>query len=75
MTAQSPEYLRRIPIRPIWPGFAVNVLLNACVIGPLMLVPGWVVRARRRRRGACVGCGYAMAGLGAGARCPECGKS
>lgn len=68
------EDYRRIPIRPIWPGFAFNVLLNACVIGPLMLVPGWVVRARRRRRGACVGCGYAMAGLAEGSRCPECGK-
>ncbi|MGH7133204.1 MAG: hypothetical protein ACREJO_14830 [Phycisphaerales bacterium] len=67
------EEFRRIPIRPIWPGLAVNTLLNACVIAPLMLLPGWVRRARRRAKGRCVRCGYSLVGLGAGAGCPECG--
>lgn len=57
----------------------LGLALNPLLVGlPIWLVAfglpmGWVVarRARRRRRGACVWCGYDLAGL---AMCPECGR-
>lgn len=67
---------RRLPLRPVWPGFAVNTVVFAgaawvLVVAPLAVVRG-AVRARRRGRGECEGCGYALAGL---EKCPECGSS
>lgn len=60
----------RIPLRPVWPGFAIVV---GTVAGLLYLPPravrlvrGWV----RRRRGACAACGYPR---GESAVCTECG--
>lgn len=56
---------------PVWPGFAVNTAVYASLAwAPL---GAWRLgRARlRRRRGACVACGYDVRGLQA---CPECGR-
>lgn len=33
----------------------------------------WLRRSRPRGAGVCAGCGYSLAGLEMGARCPECG--
>lgn len=59
-----------LPLRPVWPGFAVNAALYAGVCWVLLATPGFVVRWRRRRNGRCPACGYDLAGLD---RCSECG--
>ena len=62
---------RLIPLRPIWPGFAVNTLFYAAFLWLL----GHSVFAMRRfirmKRGLCVKCGYPM---GESAVCSECGE-
>lgn len=62
---------RYIPVRPLCVGFVLNSLVYGVAVWPVLFVPSKVKRWRRRRRGACVGCGYELAGL---VRCPECGK-
>ncbi len=59
-----------IPMRPIWPGFAVNTLVYGAACWMVFAVPRGARRMVRRRRGRCVGCGYPVKGL---ERCPECG--
>ena len=51
---------------PLW-----AVLAAGCAAS----LPAWAVRSRRRAKGACRRCGYDLAGLGAGAVCPECGAA
>jgi hypothetical protein len=63
----------RFPIRPIFPGFALNTLLYTALAATLWYTPGFIRRARRRRRNACQSCGYPRAGLPRSASCPECG--
>ena len=67
----------RVPLYPIWPGFAVNTLFYAVVVALLCLVvrTGYVVVFRyltRSRRGLCPKCAYPM---GESAVCSECGKT
>lgn len=66
---------RTVPFIPIVPG----VLANTGVFGTgwlvVLLAAGAMVRARRRRRGRCLACGYDRRGIGADAACPECGTS
>jgi hypothetical protein len=72
---------RLIAFRPIWSGLAVNAACYGLTLWCLVTVPGVVRRARRRRRGACLRCGYDLGGTasaeaaakGPGTRCPECG--
>jgi hypothetical protein len=63
------------PIRPIWPGFALNTLFYALILW--LLIPGPFVLRRhiRVKRGRCPKCGYDLRGAipGAGGGCPECG--
>ncbi len=61
-----------IPLRPIWPGFAVNTLFYATLLW--LVIPGPFVLRRflRMRRGLCQKCAYPM---GESAVCTECGKS
>ena len=60
-----------LPYKPIWTGLMGDTaVLGAAAAG----VAGAVkcsVRALRRRRGKCEGCGYEVKGLGV---CPECGR-
>jgi hypothetical protein len=65
--------VRGLPARVVWTGFAVDTLVFAAVAYTGVWGVGTVRRARRRLRGACVGCGYSREGLAAGAACPECG--
>jgi hypothetical protein len=62
---------RRIPLTPIWPGFAINTLVLSLV--PFSMWTGFFLlrRHRRRIRGTCADCGYDIFGL---ASCPECGE-
>lgn len=52
-----------VPLWMFWGG----AITAAIVMGPL-------ARARRRRRGLCLRCGYSLAGLATEAPCPECGN-
>ncbi len=62
-----------LPIMPIWLGFSANTLLYGALAWGVLFAPGVVRRWRRRRRGACVGCGYDLKGIAPGGVCPECG--
>lgn len=67
-----------LPLRPVWPGFVVDVLVFS--IPPYLLlvfVGGGIAmrrRSRRRRSGLCIACGYDLSGMD-GSRCPECGRA
>jgi len=69
-----------LPLRPLWPGFALNTLCYALLSVLLWLLmvqgSGRFRRLRRRRRGHCTNCGYDLRGTsGGGGVCPECGAS
>jgi hypothetical protein len=61
---------RRLPLRMIPTGFAVDTAFWGGAAVLVWSVPGFVRRGVRRRRGRCVRCGYELKGL---AVCPECG--
>jgi hypothetical protein len=59
-----------VPLMPYWPGFLADIFFYGIAGGGLLV---WLVGTRRRirrRRGECLNCGYALAGL---TTCPECG--
>ena len=60
-----------IPYRPIWPGFAVNTLLYAAILW-VPFAPFALRQVLRRRRGACLQCGYDLRHAEHEV-CPECG--
>jgi len=60
-----------LPLRPIWPGFAVNTLSYAAILWLLICGPFVLRRLVRRRRGLCPACAYPM---GDSATCTECGR-
>jgi hypothetical protein len=62
---------RQIPLRPIWPGFAVNTLFYAGVLWVLFCGPFALRRMIRRRRGRCAACAYP---IGQSPVCTECGS-
>ena len=69
-----------LPLRPLWPGFAINTLCYALLSALLWLLivqgSGRFRRLLRRRRGHCINCGYDLRGAsrgGGGGVCPECG--
>lgn len=62
----------RLPIRPLWPGFAVNSLALAAIFFMLLTGAHAIRRSRRRRQSRCEHCGYQLASL---TTCPECGSS
>ena len=65
-----------IPYGPIWPGFALNTLSYAAILW-IPVAPFALRQVLRRRRGACLQCGYDLRGTsggGGGDVCPECGQ-
>jgi hypothetical protein len=60
-----------LPLRPIWPGFAINTLFYAAILWLLFALPGALRRWRRIKRGLCPACAYPV---GASDLCTECGK-
>ena len=65
-----------LPVRPLWPGFAINTIFYAAILWMVFFIPGMVKRTLRRRRGLCSACAYDLRGRGANSQiCPECGAS
>ncbi|MCH8316590.1 MAG: hypothetical protein IIA64_11505 [Planctomycetes bacterium] len=63
---------RALPLRPIWPGFAVNTIFYTAILWLITLGPFTARRMIRHKRGHCIKCGYDLRGdFSAG--CPECG--
>ena len=65
-----------LPLRPIWPGFAINTIFYAAILWLLSLGPFTARRMIRRKRGHCIKCGYDLrgnSGDSGGDVCPECG--
>lgn len=62
-----------VPMRPLAFGLAANTLLFAAPLFLVLVVPAWIRRARRGRRGCCRWCGYDRRGLEPAQPCPECG--
>ena len=62
----------RLPIEPVWPGFAVNTFFYAAIVWSLTLGPFTARRIIRRKRGRCIKCGYDL-GHADHRVCPECG--
>jgi hypothetical protein len=60
------------PLRPIWPGFAINTLFYAGILWLLLAAPFTLRRRRRIKRGLCAACAYPV---GASEICTECGKA
>jgi hypothetical protein len=64
---------RIVPLRPLWPGFAINTVFYAGILwGGWMLfaAPFALRRWRRVKRGLCPACAYP---IGDSAVCTECG--
>jgi len=69
---RSPLPFRVLPLRPIWPGFAINSLFYAAVLLAMFFAPFALRRMIRRRRGRCPACAYPV---GTSAVCTECGAA
>lgn len=70
-TSVSPPGSGLLPLRPYWPGFAVNVPFYAVLIWALVAGPLAFRRWRRGRHGLCPACAYPR---GTSPVCTECGE-
>jgi len=70
--ATDPIHNQRLPLLPLWPGFAINTLFYAGVLWMLFCGPFALRRMIRRRRGRCPHCNYP---IGQSPVCTECGAA
>ena len=70
VTLLGREYQDELPLRPIWPAFALNTLFYAAIVFGASRLLIAIRRSQRRRRNRCIRCAYPVSGL---ATCPECG--
>lgn len=59
-----------LPLRPLWPGFAINTLFYAAILWVLFAIPTALRRRWRLKRNLCPGCRYP---IGTSPLCTECG--
>ncbi len=59
-----------MPLRPLWPGFAVNTVFYAASAWVLVWMASQGRRIHRQRTGHCTRCGYQRGDFES---CPECG--
>ncbi len=62
----------RLPIFPLWPGFAINTLVYGAFAWAMMAGVSYLKHRRRAKPGMCVACGYPVSGFDL---CPECGTA
>lgn len=60
-----------LPLKPLWPGFVLNSVLYAAILGFSLAAPAAMRRRFRVRRGCCAYCGYPVGGSPV---CTECGR-
>jgi len=63
---------RILPLRPTWPGFAMNTVFYAALLWLLFAAPFALRRHLRIKRGLCVRCAYP---IGTSEVCTECGAA
>jgi hypothetical protein len=70
---------RHLPLMPVWWGFLGDTLFFAAawyfLFSVLLLIPGRIRSAVRRRYNHCPACGYDRHSIPASAPCPECGRA
>jgi hypothetical protein len=64
-------YSRALPLRPVWPGLAINTVFYAVILWLLFAAPFALGRRRRIKRGLCPACAYPV---GDRPVCTECGR-
>ncbi len=66
---------RAIPLRPIWSGIVVDVIVLGGMCYAAIFGAAALRRERRRAQGLCAWCGYDLRSGGLdNQRCPECGR-
>jgi len=61
-----------LPLRVLWPGFAINTIFYAAILWLLFAAPFQFRRYRRIKRGLCPSCAYP---IGSSEVCTECGAA
>jgi hypothetical protein len=61
-----------LPLRPLWPGFGINILFYALLLWLVFCAPFVARRVLRRKRRVCEKCAYP---IGASPVCTECGAA
>jgi hypothetical protein len=68
----SLTHSRLLPLKPIWPGFAINTVFYAAILWLLFAAPFALRRRRRIKRCLCPKCAYPV---GTSEVCTECGAA